>query len=115
MNIIKYYLVDALTRRSYFYKKETKIEPDLRLVPGSKTVRSAKLRKREPENKTAGNWERKTATATDTFSMFTRPYFLVPFTTETGRLRIRRHAGRLILAPDVNDLGHVALYVKPKR
>ena len=96
-----------------FLQSETKIEPDLRLVPGSKTVRSAKLRKREPENQPVGHWERKTATAN--FSMFTRSYFRVPFTTETGRPPIRRHARRLILAPDVNGLGHVALFVKPKR
>ena len=95
-----------------FLQSETKIEPDLRLVPGSKTVGFAILKKREHENKTAGNWERKTATAT--FSMFTRSYFRVPFTTETGRPRIRRHARRLILAPDVNGLGHVALFVNQK-
>ena len=36
-------------------------------------------------------------------------------TTPTGRPRIQRHALQLILAPDVNNTGHVALFVKPKK
>ena len=91
-----------------FLQSETKIKPDLRLVPGSKTVGSAKLRKGKHENKTAGNWERETATVHALI-------FSLTFSTETCRLRIRRHVWRLISAPDVNDLCYVALFVKPKR
>ena len=36
-------------------------------------------------------------------------------TTETGRPRIRRYAWQLILSPNVNDSGYVAMFVKPKR
>ena len=36
-------------------------------------------------------------------------------TTETGRPRIQREASQLTLAPNVNDFGHVALFVKSKR
>ena len=35
-------------------------------------------------------------------------------TTETGRPRIQRYEWQLILSPKVNDLGHVALFFKPK-
>ena len=40
---------------------------------------------------------------------------ILAVTTETGRLQIQRQAWQLILAPDVNESGHVALFVKPKR
>ena len=36
-------------------------------------------------------------------------------TTETWRPRIQPNAWQLILAPESNDLGHVALFVKPKK
>ena len=38
--------------------------------------------------------------------------FAVFAATKTGRPRIQRQEWQLILAPDVNDLGHVALFVK---
>ena len=39
----------------------------------------------------------------------------IPRTTETGRPRIQKYELQLILVPDVNNLGHVDLFVKPKR
>jgi len=35
-------------------------------------------------------------------------------TTEIGRPQIERYAGQLILVLNVNDLGHVTLFFKPK-
>ena len=34
---------------------------------------------------------------------------------EAGRLRILRYPWQLILMPNLNDSGHVALFIKPKR
>lgn len=36
-------------------------------------------------------------------------------TTATGTPRIQRYALQLIFAPDVNNTGHVALFIKPKK
>ena len=36
-------------------------------------------------------------------------------TTETGRPQIQRQAWQLTSVPNVNDFGHVALFVKLKR
>ena len=38
-------------------------------------------------------------------------YFVDLHTTETGRPRIQREASQLTWAPNVNDFGHVALFV----
>ena len=40
---------------------------------------------------------------------------VLPRTTETGRPRIQKYALQLILVPGVNDLGHVDLFVRPKK
>ena len=40
---------------------------------------------------------------------------VLPRTTETGIPRIQKYALQLILVLDVNDLGHVDLFVRPKR
>ena len=47
--------------------------------------------------------------------MHSHQCLILAVTTETGRLPIQRQASQLILAPDVNESGHVDLFVKPKR
>ena len=47
--------------------------------------------------------------------MHSHQCLILAVTAETGRLRIQRQASQLILAPDINESGHVDLFVKPKR
>ena len=52
--------------------------------------------------------------------MHSHQFLILAVTTKTGRQQIQRHSHMtvlavLILAPDINDLGHVALFVTPKR